>query len=114
MILCLLMKKNSRRWMTKRRTGKKTELESQAAGIRGLQFPLLLGVKAQRQLIGYPQRGLITQRSKSLKEKKGGWEYFLDTSYFPLLGSELFFSFANPLLRSMYVLTLFRFNRWDM
>lgn len=48
------------------------ELQRQAAGTRNLQFVLLLGAKAQRQSLGYFQRGDITEISTSLEGKGGG------------------------------------------
>lgn len=69
--------------MTKERAGKKAGVrESQAAATRDLQFAPLPEATAQRQLLGYSQRGLTTQRSKSSEGRKGDGSIFLTLPIF--------------------------------
>lgn len=86
----LFMKETSRGWTTKARAGKKPGSREPGCSLQGSPVCLLLGATAQRQLLGYPQRSLITQRSKSQEEKKGGWEYFLTLIFFSWVQSSSF------------------------
>lgn len=52
--------------------------------------PLCSPDAAKAQRLRDPPEGLSTQRPESWEERREGWEYFLDTFYFPVRFTALF------------------------